>query len=109
MVILVDDGLATGATMHAAIAALKKRGVAKIIVAVPVGAPETCAEIAAEVDETICAVEPELFQAVGQFYEDFSQTSDDEVRRLLAAAHTRAFRPASELAPPGEAPPRVGS
>jgi len=81
--ILVDDGLATGATMRAAAAALRKQSVAKIVVAVPVGAPETCREIEAEVDETICAVMPALFHGVGQFYEDFSQTTDEEVRELL--------------------------
>lgn len=81
--ILVDDGLATGATMRAAAAALRKQGAAKIVVAVPVGAPETCREIEAEVDETICAVMPAFFHGVGQFYEDFSQTTDEEVRELL--------------------------
>ncbi len=85
-VILVDDGLATGATMRAAVAALRQQGAAKIVVAVPVGAPETCAEFAEEVDETICAITPEYFRAVGQYYDDFSQTTDDEVRALLAAA-----------------------
>jgi putative phosphoribosyl transferase len=89
VVILVDDGLATGATMRAAAAALRKQGVAKIVVAVPVGAPETCGEIELEVDETICAYTPEFFHGVGQFYEDFSQTSDEEVRELLAAAEVR--------------------
>lgn len=81
--ILVDDGLATGATMRAAAAALRRQGVAKIVVAVPVGAPETCREIEAEVDETICVVRPASFHGVGQFYEDFSQTTDEEVRELL--------------------------
>jgi predicted phosphoribosyltransferase len=85
--ILVDDGLATGATMRAAVAALRKQGVAKIVVAVPVGAPETCREIEAEVDETICAVMPAFFHGVGQFYEDFSQTTDEEVRELLTRAN----------------------
>jgi predicted phosphoribosyltransferase len=84
VVILVDDGLATGASMRAAAAALRKQGVAKIVVAVPVGAPETCREIELEVDETICAFMPEFFHGVGQFYEDFSQTTDEEVRELLA-------------------------
>lgn len=83
IVILVDDGLATGATMRAAAAALRKQGAAKIVVAVPVGAPETCREIEAEVDETICALMPASFHGVGQFYEDFSQTTDEEVRELL--------------------------
>src|SRR5439155_319262 len=86
VVILVDDGLATGATMHAAVAALRRRGVAKIIVAQPVGVPDTCREFEDEVDEIVCAIAPEYFQAVGQYYEDFSQTSDEEVRELLARA-----------------------
>jgi len=83
-VILVDDGLATGATIRAAAAALRKQAVAKIIVAVPVGAPETCLELAAEVDELICPLMPDYFHGVGQFYEDFSQVSDAEVRETLA-------------------------
>ena len=83
VVILVDDGLATGATMRAAVKALRQRGVAKIVVAVPVGPPDTCREFEDEADETICASAPEFFQAVGQYYEDFSQTSDEEVRALL--------------------------
>ena len=86
VVILIDDGLATGASMRAAAAALQKKGAARIVVAVPVGAPDTCAEFEREVDETICAITPENFHGVGQFYEDFSQTSDDEVRELLAAS-----------------------
>ena len=86
VVILVDDGLATGASMRAAAAALRQKGAAKIVVAVPVGAPDTCREFEEEVDETICAIAPENFHGVGQFYEDFSQTTDDEVRELLAAA-----------------------
>jgi len=86
IVILVDDGLATGATMRAAVKALRHRGAAKIVVAVPVGPPDTCREFEEEADETICASVPEFFQAVGQYYEDFSQTSDDEVRELLARA-----------------------
>src|SRR6266705_510291 len=84
VVILVDDGLATGATMRAAVKALRQRGVAKIIVASPGGAPDTCRELEQEADETICVTAPEFFQAVGQYYEDFSQTSDEEVRELLA-------------------------
>ena len=86
VVILIDDGLATGATMRAAVKALRQRGVAKIVVAVPVGPPDTCREFEDEADETICASAPEFFQAVGQYYEDFSQTSDEEVRELLARA-----------------------
>jgi len=90
-VILIDDGLATGATMRAAVRALRQRSVARIVVAVPVGPPETCKEFEGEADEVVCASAPEFFQAVGQYYEDFSQTSDDEVRQLLArAAHSDA-------------------
>jgi putative phosphoribosyl transferase len=84
VVILVDDGLATGATMRAAVKALRQRGVAKIVVAVPVGPPDTCREIEQEADETICLSTPAFFQAVGQYYEDFSQTSDEDVRELLS-------------------------
>jgi len=84
-VILVDDGLATGSSMRVAVLALKKRP-AHIVVAVPVGAPSTCADFESEVDQTICAVTPEPFQSVGQWYRDFSQTSDEEVRDLLRRA-----------------------
>jgi len=94
-VVLVDDGLATGATMRAAVGALRQRNVAKIVVAVPVGSPETCGEFEQEVDETICAIAPDSFHAVGQYYEDFSQTTDDEVRELLAAA-AREFKSQNE-------------
>ena len=87
-IILIDDGLATGATMRAAVKALRQRAAAKIVVAVPVGPPDTCREFEDVADEVVCASAPEFFQAVGQYYEDFSQTSDDEVRELLArAAH----------------------
>jgi predicted phosphoribosyltransferase len=85
-IILVDDGLATGATMRAAVKALRESGAARIVVAVPVGPRDTCAEIKELADETICLSTPEFFQAVGQYYEDFSQTSDAEVRELLARA-----------------------
>jgi putative phosphoribosyl transferase len=84
--ILVDDGLATGATMRAAVKALRERGAAKIVVAVPVGPPDTCHEIEQLADETICLSAPPFFQAVGQYYEDFSQTTDDDVRDLLTSA-----------------------
>ena len=89
VVILVDDGLATGATMRAAAAALRIQGVARIVGAVPVGAPETCHALKAEVDELICGIMPASFHGVGQFYEDFSQTTDEEVRELLARARER--------------------
>lgn len=84
--ILVDDGLATGATMRAAVKALRERGAAKIVVAVPVGPPDTCHEIEEQADETICLSMPEFFQAVGQYYDDFSQTTDEDVRELLIGA-----------------------
>ena len=90
--ILIDDGLATGATMHAAVQALREQEPAKIVVAVPVCAPETCREIQKIADETIWLFAPEWFHGVGQFYDDFSQTSDDEVRGLLAdAARGQSF------------------
>jgi putative phosphoribosyl transferase len=82
--ILVDDGLATGATMRAAVKALRQREAAKIVVAVPVGPPDTCHEIEEQADETICLSTPAFFQAVGQYYDDFSQTTDEDVRELLA-------------------------
>lgn len=85
-VILVDDGLATGASMRAGAAALRQKGAGKIVVAVPVGSRESCQAFEEEVDELICALAPESFQAVGQYYENFSQTTDEEVRELLAAA-----------------------
>jgi putative phosphoribosyl transferase len=93
-VILVDDGLATGSTMRAAVAALRRQGPARIVVAVPAAAPATCDQFRAEVDEIVCAVTPEPFYAVGLWYEDFSPTTDDQVRDLLArAAHQQAHAP----------------
>ena len=83
-VILVDDGLATGSSMRAAVIALREQQPARIIVAVPVAARATCDEFRSQVDEIVCAVTPEPFRAVGLWYEDFSQTSDEEVRNLLA-------------------------
>jgi predicted phosphoribosyltransferase len=82
-VILVDDGLATGSTMRTAVAALRQQGPARIVVAVPIGAPETCAEFQREADDVVCAVTPQPFYAVGLWYGDFSQTSDEEVHDLL--------------------------
>jgi predicted phosphoribosyltransferase len=86
VVTLVDDGLATGSTMRAAVAALRQRGPARIVVAVPVGAAETCAELQDEADEVVCAQAPEPFYAVGLWYEDFAQTTDEEVHDLLQRA-----------------------
>jgi putative phosphoribosyl transferase len=85
-VILIDDGLATGSTMRAAVTALRRQHPERIVVAVPIGAPATCAEIRSIADDVICAVTPEPFRAVGMWYDDFSQTSDDEVSDLLARA-----------------------
>ena len=86
VVILIDDGLATGSTMRAAAQALRQRNPKRIVVAVPVGAAATCEEVRDEVDEVICAVAPEQFYAVGMWYEDFLQTSDEEVKTLLDEA-----------------------
>jgi predicted phosphoribosyltransferase len=96
-VILVDDGLATGSTMRAAVAALRQQGPARIVVAVPVAAPSTCQELRREVDEIVCFATPEPFMAVGRFYDDFAQTTDEEVTELLAAARA------------GEDAPRAGA
>jgi len=85
-VILVDDGLATGSTMRAAVAALRQQKPARIVVAVPVSAPQTCDEYRMGVDEIVCAATPEPFLGVGRWYLDFSQTTDEEVRELLAKA-----------------------
>lgn len=85
-VILVDDGLATGSTMKAAAEALRRQSPAEIVVAVPVAARSTCDEFEAYVDEVVCAETPSPFHAVGMWYEDFSQTSDQEVQRLLEEA-----------------------
>ena len=85
-VILIDDGLATGSSMRAAAAALRERRAGKIIVAVPVAAQATCDELRAEVDEVVCAAMPTPFLAVGEWYAEFGQTSDDEVCELLRRA-----------------------
>lgn len=81
--ILVDDGLATGATMRAAVRALREQRPARLIVAVPVAAPDTCAAFRADVDDIVCAITPEPFIAVGRWYEDFSQLTDEDVQRYL--------------------------
>jgi putative phosphoribosyl transferase len=95
-VILVDDGLATGASMRAAAAAVRQQDPAAVMVAVPTAARETCDDLRREVDEIVCAIMPEPFYAVGLWYQDFSQTTDEEVRQLLAAR-----------GPAGQAPPAV--
>jgi predicted phosphoribosyltransferase len=83
-VMLVDDGLATGTTMKAAVAAARQLGPERVVVAVPTAAREVCRELARHVDDLVCAINPAPFMAVGQSYLDFHQTSDDEVRELLA-------------------------
>lgn len=83
-VILVDDGLATGSTMRAAVAAVRNLGAAHILVAVPVASRDACELLAAEADAVVCPLRPANFQSVGEWYEDFTQTTDEEVRLLLA-------------------------
>ena len=92
VVILIDDGLATGSTMMAAVKAVRQRNPARVIVAVPVGARDTCAALSTVADEVVCVRMPEPFSAVGQWYLDFDQTSDEEVRQLLRA-HARTATP----------------
>jgi putative phosphoribosyl transferase len=86
IVVLVDDGLATGSTMKAAVEAVRAYEPSRIVVAVPVGSPDTCREFAEVADEIVCARAPDRFAAVGQWYRDFSQTTDEEVRALLQRA-----------------------
>lgn len=92
-VILIDDGLATGASMRAAVAALRAQHSARLVVAVPVAAPETCESFQREVDEIVCAMTPEPFVGVGRWYEDFSQTTDEGVRLFLEDARRRQLVP----------------
>ena len=91
-VLLVDDGLATGSTMRAAVLAIRRLLPARVVVAVPVGARETCEALQQTADEVVCPLVPEPFSAVGLWYQDFSQTSDDEVRQLLSAHSTNVAR-----------------
>jgi putative phosphoribosyl transferase len=93
IVILVDDGLATGASMRAAVAALRRRRPERVVVAVPTAAPETCAEFENLVDEVVCATTPHPFYGVGAWYADFAQTTDEEVRRLLEEAKEMLPKP----------------
>ena len=99
-VILVDDGMATGATMRAAVAAVRQQQPARIVIAVPAAASATCEECAAEADEVVCVSRPEVFFAVGFWYERFSQTTDEEVRDLLQqAAHEPSLAPPQSTLP----------
>ena len=101
-VVLVDDGLATGATMRAAIEALRSRGPAAVIAAVPVASREACAMVAAAADDCVCALTPAPFHGVGKWYADFSQTTDDEVLDLLARADARGSLSLTSTASPAE-------
>jgi putative phosphoribosyl transferase len=98
VVLLVDDGLATGSTMRAAVLALRQLGPTAIVVAVPVGAAETCAGMKEVADDVVCAYVPEQLAAVGLWYEDFSQTTDDEVRELLLPAASSEMEPKTDAA-----------
>lgn len=93
-VIVVDDGLATGATMRAAVAAIRKLHPHWLVAAVPVGASETCEQLAREADEVVCAATPYPFRAVGLWYRDFPQSTDEEVRRFLSQAEQEHGHPA---------------
>lgn len=92
VVLLVDDGLATGASMRAAVKALRQIGPERVVVAVPAAARQTCESFRPEVDDIVCAMTPEPFLAVGMWYEDFSETSDDDVRALLDRARQEVGR-----------------
>ena len=98
-VILVDDGLATGSTMWAAVQAVREERPARVVVAVPVAAPDTCAAFGEVADEVVCLLTPEPFGSVGAWYEDFAQTSDEEVRELLAQAAAPAAGDPEQAAP----------
>lgn len=96
--LLVDDGIATGSTMQLAVWLVRRAQAAKIIVAVPVGARDSCAALASKVDGLVCLSTPQPFFSVGQWYEDFDQTSDEEVTRLLGVAQGEGMRAAGEHA-----------
>jgi putative phosphoribosyl transferase len=99
-VILVDDGIATGSTMKAALASVKKRGAKTVTVAIPVGPPSTIKELKKQATRVVCLYTPEYFQAIGQFYKDFSQTEDEEVIRLLKqSSQINPKKPADMVAP----------
>ena len=91
-IILVDDGLATGATMWAAAVAVRQQQPKRLVIAVPVAPPSTCTELSAQADEIVCISRPALFAAIGEFYEDFHQVSDEEVKDLLRRAASRTSR-----------------
>ena len=95
--ILVDDGIATGSTMMAAISLLRSQGVGQIVVAAPVAAPDTAQRLREKADEVFIVLEPEYFRAVGLWYDDFSETRDEQVRTLL-----NEWKPERSLPPPAE-------
>ena len=99
IVIVVDDGLATGATMRAAVGALRREGPARVVVAVPVAASSTCQDLRPLVDDLVCLMAPDPFHAVGLWYDDFAAPSDGEIRALLNA-DTAGSRPADSASPP---------
>jgi len=99
-VIVVDDGIATGASIRAALRAVRRAAPERLVLAVPVAPPDTVASLRAEVDDLVCLHSPEDFYAVGQFYDDFSQTTDDDVVRLLKAARRTAPTVPADTAPP---------
>jgi len=92
-VIIVDDGIATGSTMKAALASVRKSGAKKVVIAVPVGPSSTIRELENQADQVVCLYTPEPFQAIGEFYEDFSQTTDEEVKKLLKLARQKGNSP----------------
>jgi putative phosphoribosyl transferase len=100
-VIVVDDGIATGASIRAALRAVRRAAPERLVLAVPVAPPDTVASLRSEVDDLVCLHSPEDFAAVGQFYDDFSQTTDDDVIRLLNAARRSAPSAAADAAAPG--------
>jgi len=108
-VILVDDGLATGSTMRAGIAALRLQEPERIVVAVPVAARQTCDQLSSEVDEVVCALTPESFYAVGLWYDDFSPTTDQEVRELLERNRQKMGDGGQEQRSNGESAPGVAA
>jgi predicted phosphoribosyltransferase len=108
VVILVDDGLATGSTMRAAVAAARRLGPARVVVAVPTAPPPTCQRLRQEADEVVCATTPRPFRAVGNSYRSFPQTSDEEVRDLLRAAWATGPDPRQGPDPQGPAGPGPG-
>ena len=100
-VIVVDDGVATGATMRAGVAALRQHRPKRLVIAVPVAPPDTLAVLRQSADEVVCLATPSPFYGVGAWYEDFSQTSDEEVREILLAAWTQPATPSREQPRPG--------